>query len=239
VPEEHVPVLSFFWGDPAPYVERAHRAGARVIHRWVRYRGCGTGAASGVGRDYRPGFEAGGHVAGNVSTLALVPRVVDAVAPVPVAAAARHRRCARDRGALALGAQAGVLGTRFLATFGANAHPIYKDRCSPHRKRTRYTRFCSVRLATRPHRTLRTQFVEEWLPNFARGQESRPDEPVIGHTRVAGHDIPVPRVHWAFPPSSGASGDIESMSLLAGQGVGLVERTETGGRGGARTGGRG
>src|SRR6266545_2062757 len=29
--EERVPVLSFFWGDPAPYVERAHAAGVKVL----------------------------------------------------------------------------------------------------------------------------------------------------------------------------------------------------------------
>jgi nitronate monooxygenase len=28
--EEQVPVLSFFWGDPTPYVEKAHRAGIKV-----------------------------------------------------------------------------------------------------------------------------------------------------------------------------------------------------------------
>jgi NAD(P)H-dependent flavin oxidoreductase YrpB (nitropropane dioxygenase family) len=29
--EEHVPVISFFWGDPARYVERVHAAGSRVF----------------------------------------------------------------------------------------------------------------------------------------------------------------------------------------------------------------
>src|SRR6516165_10931678 len=31
--EEHIPVLSLFWGDPTPYVERAHAAGVKVFHQ--------------------------------------------------------------------------------------------------------------------------------------------------------------------------------------------------------------
>jgi len=77
------------------------------------------------------GVEAGGHVAGEVSTLALVPRIVDAVAPRPVAAAGG---IADGRGlvaVLALGAQAAVLGTRFLASKESRAHPHYKQMVVP------------------------------------------------------------------------------------------------------------
>lgn len=54
-----------------------------------------------------------------------------------------------------------------------------------------------------------------------RGNESRPDEPIIGETRIGGQTVPVPRFR-GFPPSTDATGDIESMNFLAGQGVGLV-----------------
>jgi enoyl-[acyl-carrier protein] reductase II len=72
-----------------------------------------------------------------------------------------------------------------------------------------------------PHRTLRTVFVEQWLGREARGQESRPDEPVVGQTVIGGQAMPVLRF-MRFPPNGEASGDIDSMDLLAGQGVGLV-----------------
>ena len=62
------------------------------------------------------GIEAGGHVAGEVSTLALVPRVVDAVAPRPVVAAGGIADARGVVAVLALGAQAAMLGTRFLAS---------------------------------------------------------------------------------------------------------------------------
>ena len=60
------------------------------------------------------GWEAGGHVWGRVATLPLVPAVVDAVAPVPVIAAGGIGDARGVAAVLALGAQAALLGTRFL-----------------------------------------------------------------------------------------------------------------------------
>jgi NAD(P)H-dependent flavin oxidoreductase YrpB (nitropropane dioxygenase family) len=52
-------------------------------------------------------------------------------------------------------------------------------------------------------------------------QESRPDEPVIGKTVIGEQTMSLLRF-MGFPPNVDATGDIESMDLLAGQGVGLV-----------------
>jgi enoyl-[acyl-carrier protein] reductase II len=72
-----------------------------------------------------------------------------------------------------------------------------------------------------PVRTLRTAFVEEWLGKEERGQQSRPVEPVVGHTIIAGQEMPVLRF-MGMPPNSDSRGDIELRSLLAGQAVGQV-----------------
>src|SRR5207253_1786529 len=85
--EERVPVLSLFWGDPAPYVARAHAAGVTVMHQVGSVAAARRAAAAGVDIIVAQGVEAGGHVEGKVGTMVLVPRVVDAVAPTPVAAA--------------------------------------------------------------------------------------------------------------------------------------------------------
>src|SRR6059036_2277173 len=85
-------------------------------------------AAAGIDVIVAQGAEAGGHVEGKVSTMVLVPRIVDAVAPTPVAAAGGIADGRGVAAALALGAEAAVLGTRFLATPEANAHPLYKTR---------------------------------------------------------------------------------------------------------------
>ena len=79
--EERVPVLWFFWGDAAPFVGPAHAAGAKVLSQVGSVEAARRAAALGVDAIVAQGTEAGGHVEGEVTTLALVPRVVDAVAP--------------------------------------------------------------------------------------------------------------------------------------------------------------
>jgi len=154
--------------------------------------------------------------------MALVPRVVDAISPIPVVAAGGIADARGVVAALALGADGVVLGTRFLATIESNAHPLYKKRVlEANEEDTVRTTLFGYGWPNAPHRTIRTAFVEEWLGKEERGNESRPDEPVIGETRIGGQPVPVVRFK-GFPPSKDARGDIKSMSLLAGQGVGLV-----------------
>src|SRR6516165_3913835 len=225
--DERVPVLSLFWGDPTPYVGRAHAAGVKVFHQVGSVADARRAAAAGVDVIIAQGVEAGGHVAGEVSTLALVPRVVDAVAPRPVAAAGGIVDGRGLVAALALGAQAAVIGTRFLATNECRAHPDYKKKLlAANEGETVRTILFGFGWPNAPHRTLRTKFVEEWLGNEARGQESRPDEPVIGQTVIAGQSMPLLRF-MGFPPNVDATGNVESMDLLAGQGVGLVREIKS------------
>ena len=77
-------------------------------------------------------------------------------------------------------------------------------------------------MAHAPHRTLSTAFVKRWVDREGETQDARPDEPVIGRTLIAGVEIPIQRF-TSIPPNVNATGDIESMSLFAGQSVGLVD----------------
>jgi NAD(P)H-dependent flavin oxidoreductase YrpB (nitropropane dioxygenase family) len=228
--DERVPVLSFFWGDPTPYVERAHAAGVKVFHQVGSVAEAEKGAAAGIDVIVAQGVEAGGHIAGEVSTLALIPRVVDAIAPRPVVAAGG---IADGRGVvavLALGAQAAMLGTRFLASAESRAHPGYKQRLlEADEGSTVRTILFGHGWPNAPHRTLRTAFVEQWLGQEARGQESRLDEPPVGQTLIGGQAMPVLRF-VSMPPNGEASGDIDSMALLAGQSVGLVREIKPAGQ---------
>jgi NAD(P)H-dependent flavin oxidoreductase YrpB (nitropropane dioxygenase family) len=228
--EERIPVLSFFWGDPTPYVGRAHAAGVKVFHQVGSVADAERAAGAGVDVIVAQGVEAGGHVAGEVSTLALIPRVVDAVVPRPVVAAGGIADARGVVAVLALGAQAAALGTRFLASAESRAHPRYKQRLlEADEGGTVRTILFGHGWPNAPHRTLRTPFVEQWLGREARGQESRRDEPVVGRTVIAGQAMPVLRF-VSMPPNGEASGDIDSMALLAGQDVGLVREIKAAGQ---------
>ena len=221
--EERVPVLSTFWGDPTPYVARAHAVGVKVIDQVGSVTDAQRAARAGVDAIVAQGVEAGGHIAGEVTTIALVPRVVDAVAPIPVVAAGGIADARGVVAALALGAQAVVVGTRLIATPEAYAHAMYKQKVvAATEDQTVRTTLFGYGFPNAPHRTLRTPFVERWLPEEARGSEQRSDEPRFGETKIGGQPLPLLRL-MGFPPTPDTSGDLESMDFLAGQGVGLVK----------------
>jgi NAD(P)H-dependent flavin oxidoreductase YrpB (nitropropane dioxygenase family) len=223
---EKVKALSFFWGDPAPYVKPAHDAGVLVIHQVGSVEAARHAAEAGVDVVIAQGVEAGGHVAGEISTLVLVPLVVDAINPTPVAAAGGIADARGVAAVLSLGAEAAMLGTRFLATTECHAHPKYKQTLldAPAEDAVRTILF-GFGWPNAPHRTLRTQFVNEWLGRERQGQESCPDEPIVGRTSIAGQEMPIRRF-MGMPPNVHSTGDIGLRNLAAGQSVGLIRKIE-------------
>lgn len=220
--EERVPVLSFFWGDPTPYVERAHKAGVLVCDQVGSVNAARRAKQAGVDFIVAQGVEAGGHIAGAVGTVALTPRVVDAVHPTPVVCAGGIADGRGLAAALALGAEGVLLGTRLIASAECNAHDVYKQKVlvAGEEDTVRTTLFGNG-WPNAYHRTLRTPFVERWLPEEQRGSEERPDEPVIGEITLGGARMPLSRF-GGIPPARDATGEIDSMDFLAGQCVGLV-----------------
>jgi NAD(P)H-dependent flavin oxidoreductase YrpB (nitropropane dioxygenase family) len=227
--EESVPVLSFFWGDPTPYVEKAHRAGVKVCDQVGSVSAARRAQRAGVDFIIAQGVEAGGHIAGTVSTMVLVPRVVDSVSPTPVVAAGGIADGRGLAAALALGAEGVVLGTRLLATTECNAHERYKQRVlAASEEDTVRTTLFGNGWPNAPHRTLRTAFVEQWFAEEKRGSENRSDEPVIGQVTLGGMRVPLQRFA-TIPPARDAEGDIEAMAFLAGQSAGLVQQIKPAG----------
>jgi NAD(P)H-dependent flavin oxidoreductase YrpB (nitropropane dioxygenase family) len=98
-----------------PYFDRAHAQGALVIHMVSGVPEAIRAVEAGADVIVAQGTEGGGHV-GWLGSMALVPMVVRAVAPVPVLAAGGVADGAGLAAALALGAEGVLLGTRFLAT---------------------------------------------------------------------------------------------------------------------------
>ena len=125
--DERVPVLASGLGNPAPYVPRCRELGIRVIALVGNTKNARRVAEGGADIVVAQGTEAGGHT-GRVGTLALVPQVVDAVAPVPVVAAGGIADGRGLAAALALGAHGVWCGTVFLATREANIYDWQKER---------------------------------------------------------------------------------------------------------------
>ncbi|HEY4752217.1 MAG TPA: nitronate monooxygenase, partial [Candidatus Limnocylindrales bacterium] len=116
-------IFSFFWGDPSPHIKTIHAAGGLVLATIGSAGEARQMVDIGVDAVVAQGWEAGGHVWGEVATMALVPAVVDAVAPTPVIAAGGIADGRGLAAALALGASAVWMGTRFVMAAESDAHP--------------------------------------------------------------------------------------------------------------------
>ena len=218
-------IVSLTWGDPAPYVEASHDAGALVVHTVGSAEEARRAVGCGVDVIVAQGWEAGGHVWGSIATLPLVPAVVDAVAPVPVIAAGGIGDARGVAAVLALGAQAAWLGTRFLLAEEAPVHEDYRRRlvAAAETDAHWYANLYDVGWPDAPHRAIRNSTAQEWE---AAGRPAPGRRPGEGEelARTAGGE-PVVRYSSALP-LQGTKGDIEALSLWAGQSVAFAKRVQ-------------
>lgn len=214
------PFISFFWGNPAPYVGRVHAAGAKAMLTVGSAEEARRAVDDGVDVIVAQGWEAGGHVWSEVSTLSLVPAVVDAVPGVPVVAAGGIADGRGLAAVLALGAGAAWMGTRFVASAESPAHPQYLGRLLAARETdTYYSTLFDVGWPNAPHRALRNATIDAWLAAGAPPPGRRPGEGDVLATQADGGQI----VRYAsMSPRADVEGRIEELSLWAGQSAGLV-----------------
>jgi nitronate monooxygenase len=125
--EERVPVIAHSFADPAPYMARARDIGAKVLCQVRDVEGALEAARAGVDVIVAQGSEAGGHT-GRISTLPLIPLVVDAVAPLPAIGAGGIGDGRGLAAALMLGAEGAWLGTAFLTSPESGYSPAQKQR---------------------------------------------------------------------------------------------------------------
>jgi len=220
--EERVPVLSFFWGDPTPLVPIAHQGGAIVMHTVGDVAEARRAVDAGVDVVVAQGWEAGGHVRGEVATLVLVPAVVDAVGPIPVVAAGGIGDGRGLAAVLTVGASAGWLGTRFVMATETPAHPTYRDLLAgAGETSTVHSSLFDVGWPDAPHRTLRNSTVEAWEAAGRPPSGTRPGE---GEVIATWDDDGTAIVRYASSSANEAvSGDIEALPLWAGQSVAFVD----------------
>ena len=222
--EEGLRIVSFTWGDPEPYVERVHDAGGLVLHTVGSAEEAKRAVAAGVDVVVAQGWEAGGHVWGRIATLPLVPAVVDAVAPTPVLAAGGIGDARGVAAALALGAQAAWVGTRFLLAEETPLHEEYRRRliAAVETDAEWYPDLYDGGWPNAPHRALRNSTAEAWEAADRPEPGSRPGEGQAIAARASGE--PIVRYASALP-LTGTTGDVAALSLWAGQSVALAKRT--------------
>lgn len=212
VAASRVRVVEFFYADPDPaLVSLVHGGGA--LAAWQVGSLAEARAAVEAGCDFVvvQGTEAGGHVRGQLSLLPLLESVLGAV-DVPVVAAGGIATARGVAAVLAAGAAGARLGTRFVATREADAHPAYVEallRASA--SDTVLTTTFSGMWPDAPHRVLRS---------CVEAAEAAPDG-TVAQMSFGTKQVPVPR--FAVPcPTRDTTGAIEAMALYAGESAGAV-----------------
>jgi nitronate monooxygenase len=211
--------------ERAPYVDFFLARPDRELVALVRDRGtvCGwqveseaeARAAEAAGCDVliAKGWESGGRKRTEGPTLlALLDAILDAVA-LPVIAAGGIATARGVAAALATGAAAVRVGTRFIVADESDAHPRWKRAIVEARAEDAVvsTAFNAGMPAPGPHRVLRGSIdAAEAL-----------DGDHAGVVRIGGAEIPVARF-GPTPPTRESTGAIEAMPFYAGQSAGAV-----------------
>ena len=123
--KDSVAVVTTGAGNPAKYIEKLKDAGIKVIPVVGSVALARMMERVGVDAVVAEGMESGGHI-GKLTTMALVPQVVDAV-KVPVIAAGGIGDGRGMAAAFMLGAEGVQMGTRFLVATESKIHPNYKQ----------------------------------------------------------------------------------------------------------------
>ena len=152
-----------------------------------------------------------------------MPAVVNAVAPVPVIAAGGIGDARGVAAVLALGAQAAWLGPVSLAD-EMPIHEEYRRRliAATETDAEWYPDLYDVGWPDSPHRALHNSTAERWEAAGRPPPGSRPGEGVIAHF-ASGEEI---LRYSPAPPMVGTTGEIEALSLWAGQSVALAKQQQ-------------
>ena len=151
-------IASALGPPPAWMIEKGRELGVKVAALAGTVEHARRHVEAGVDIVVAQGYEAGGHT-GTVSTMVLVPEVVDAVSPVPVLAAGGIGNGRQITASLALGAQGVWCGSVWLTTEEAETHPVVKEKFL---KAGSSDTVRSRSLTGKPARQLRSAWTDAW-----------------------------------------------------------------------------
>lgn len=156
--EERVPVITTGAGNPGKYIEKFKAIGTKVIPVVPSVDLARRMERVGADAVVVEGTEAGGHI-GELTTMALVPQIVDAL-NIPVIAAGGIADGRGFMAALALGADGVQMGTRFVCTTECLAHENYKQAIVNAKDRDA---IATGRSTGHPVRIIKNRFAKEFL----------------------------------------------------------------------------
>ena len=204
--DEKVPVVVTGAGNPRKYMPAWIEAGVKVVPVVASVALAKLVARAGATAVVAEGTESGGHI-GELTTMVLVPQVVDAV-DIPVLAAGGIADGRGVAAAFMLGAQGVQVGTRFLVAEECTVAEPYKELVL---KAKDISTRATGRSTGHPVRALKTRFTNEYAKLEAEGAD--PDKLAefgTGALRRAAKD-----------------GDVERGSFLCGQVAGMVHERQS------------
>jgi nitronate monooxygenase/enoyl-[acyl-carrier protein] reductase II len=210
-------IVSFALDNAGDLIQRVHDAGSLVMQQVNTVQQAQLAAEGGADIIVAQGGEAGGY-GGSVSTLSLVPQVVDAVHPIPVLAAGGIADGRGMAAAMLLGAAGVNLGSRFLASTESPVGQRWRNALVTHPSedwvQAGFINVLNPNPGTVGYRTrlrlLRTEFVERWEQ---RAGELAVD-PTPALTELAEADT---------------AGDREDLLVVGGQSAGLIKGVQPAG----------
>ncbi len=196
-----VKVITTGAGSPGKYMDKFKSIGAKVIPVVASVALAKRMESAGVDAVIAEGMESGGHI-GELTTMALVPQVVDAV-KIPVIAAGGIADGRGFLAALALGAKGIQMGTRFVASDECTIAQAYKEAIVKAKDRDTVI---TGKATGHPVRILKNKLAREFLKMESKGATKEELEKFgEGRLRLAARE-----------------GDVVNGSVMAGQISGLI-----------------
>lgn len=203
---EGVPVVTTGAGNPGKYIEKLKKHNVKIIPVVPTVSLAKRLERQGVDALIVEGTEAGGHI-GEISTMALIPQVVDEVS-IPVIAAGGIADGRGFTAALALGAEGVQMGTRFVCSIEAPVHENYKDVIIKSKDRDALV---TGRSTGFPVRHLKNSYTKEFIELEKNGMDAMELEKLgLGRLKLAVR-----------------KGDMKNGSLMAGQISGLIKEKKS------------
>ncbi|MBG1231202.1 NAD(P)H-dependent flavin oxidoreductase [Aestuariivirga litoralis] len=211
-----LPAVTFSWGLDAPLIAAFKKHGTRVGVQVGSSEGARLAIAAGADFIIAQGMEAGGHVQSTTPLDLLLKTVIAAAGQVPVVATGGIATAEDIVRVMKAGAQAVMMGTRFVATAESGAHDLYKQALvAAKREDQAYTHCFDIDWPYAMHGVLRNSTFKAWE---AAGHPMAPHRPGEGDIVIRRGGRAIVR-YCDSPPAADAEGDILAACLYAGTSV--------------------